>query len=101
MKISFLTLILLFFFQVSSFSDENTFRKNCLKLADIGNYIKNDEFDGIDFDLIDVNLAKNILFTEDAGYDEKTDKKVWGSDFGPLIFKKIDNFDYFIEQNWE
>ena len=58
MKISFLTLILLFFFQVSSFSDENTFRKNCLKLADIGNYIKNDEFDGIDFDLIDVNLAK-------------------------------------------
>ena len=49
----------------------------------------------------EVKLTKNILFTEDSGYERKTDKKVWGSDFGPLIFKKIDNFDYFIEQNWK
>ena len=48
-----------------------------------------------------VKLTKNILTTEDSGYEEKTAKKVWGSEFGPLIFKKIDNFDYFIEQNWE
>ena len=49
----------------------------------------------------EVKLAKNILITEDSGYEGNTGKKVFGSDFGPLIFKKIDNFDYFIEQNWE
>ena len=48
-----------------------------------------------------VKLTKNILVTEDSGYEKRTDNKVLGSDFGPLIFKKIDNFDYFIEQNWE
>ena len=48
-----------------------------------------------------VKLTRNLLLTEDSGYEEKTAKKVWGSNFGPLIFKKIDNFDYFIEQNWE
>ena len=48
----------------------------------------------------EVKLTKNILFTEDSGYERKTDKKVWGSDFGPLIFKKIDNFDYFIDEHW-
>ena len=49
----------------------------------------------------EVKLTKNILFSEDSGYEEKTGKKLMGSEFGPFIFKKIDNFDYFIEQNWE
>ena len=49
----------------------------------------------------EVKVNKNSLISEDSGYAIETDKKVWGSDFGPLIFKKIDNFDYFIEQNWE
>ena len=49
----------------------------------------------------EVKVNKNNLISEDSGYEIETDKKVWGSDFGPLIFKKIDNFDYFIDENWE
>tara|TARA_Y100001968_G_scaffold64084_1_gene54843 strand:+ start:1630 stop:2235 length:606 start_codon:yes stop_codon:yes gene_type:complete len=48
-----------------------------------------------------VILNKNCLISEDSGYEVVTGKKVWGSNFGPLIFKKIDNFDYFIDYNWE
>ncbi len=48
----------------------------------------------------EVILNKNNLITEDSGYEVKTGKKLWGSDFGPLIFKKIDNFDSFIDSNW-
>ena len=48
----------------------------------------------------EVKVNKNNLITEDSGYKIETGKKIWGSDFGPLIFKKIDNFDYFIDSNW-
>ena len=48
-----------------------------------------------------VKVNKNTLISEDSGYEVETDKKVWGSEFGPLIFKKIDNFDSFIDENWE
>ena len=47
-----------------------------------------------------VKVNKNILISEDSGYEIETDKKIWGSDFGPLIFKKIDNFECFIDENW-
>ena len=47
-----------------------------------------------------VKVNKNILISEDSGYEIETDKKIWGSEFGPLIFNKIDNFDYFIDKNW-
>ena len=49
----------------------------------------------------EVTLNNTNLISEDSGYEIVTGKKLWGSNFGPLIFKKIDNFDYFIEQNWE
>ena len=45
-------------------------------------------------------VNKNSLISEDSGYKIENDKKIWGSDFGPLIFKKIDNFDSFVEKNW-
>ena len=48
----------------------------------------------------EVKVNQNILITQDSGYEIETGKKVWGSEFGPLIFKKIDNFDYFIDENW-
>ena len=48
----------------------------------------------------EVTVNKNSLISEDSGYEIETDKKIWGSDFGPLIFKKLDNFDYFIDENW-
>ena len=48
----------------------------------------------------EVTVNKNILISEDSGHELETDKKIWGSDFGPLIFKKIDNFDCFIDDNW-
>tara|TARA_B100000575_G_C22867493_1_gene506496 strand:+ start:137 stop:736 length:600 start_codon:yes stop_codon:yes gene_type:complete len=48
----------------------------------------------------EVILNKTSLITEDSGYEMVTGKKVWGSNFGPLEFKKIDDFDYFIERNW-
>ena len=47
-----------------------------------------------------VSVNKNTLISEDSGYEIETDKKIWGSDFGPLIFNKIDNFDYFIDKDW-
>ena len=47
-----------------------------------------------------VLLSKNTLITEDSGYNILTGKKIWGSNFGPLIFKKLDNFDKFIDSNW-
>ena len=49
----------------------------------------------------EVILNKNILISEDSGYEIETGKKVWGSKFGPLAFKKLDNFDEFINRNWE
>ena len=47
-----------------------------------------------------VKVNKNSLISEDSGYEIETDKKIWGSDFGALKLKKIDNFDYFIDENW-
>ena len=47
-----------------------------------------------------VTVNKKSFIAEDSGYEIETDKKIWGSDFGPLIFKKLDNFDYFIDKNW-
>tara|TARA_B100000965_G_C19388748_1_gene667988 strand:+ start:166 stop:765 length:600 start_codon:yes stop_codon:yes gene_type:complete len=49
----------------------------------------------------DVILNKNNLITEDSGYEKETKRKVWGSNFGPLLFNKIENFDKFIDSNWE
>ena len=48
----------------------------------------------------EVKVNNNSLISEDSGYIIETDKKIWGSDFGPLIFKKLDNFDCFIDENW-
>ena len=48
----------------------------------------------------EVTVNEKNLISEDSGYEIISDKKIWGSDFGPLIFKKIDDFDYFIEENW-
>ncbi len=47
-----------------------------------------------------VLLNKTTLISEDSGYQIETGKKVWGSNFGPSIFKKISNFDHFIDSNW-
>ena len=48
-----------------------------------------------------VLLNNKSLISEDSGYKEETGKKVWGSNFGPLVFKKIDDFDDFIDNNWQ
>ena len=48
----------------------------------------------------EVIINKNSFIAEDSGYEIETDKKIWGSDFGPLIFKKIYNFDCFIDEYW-
>ena len=49
----------------------------------------------------EVIINKKSLISEDSGYEIGTGKKAWGSNFGPLIFKKIDDFDYFIDRDWE
>ncbi len=49
----------------------------------------------------ELKVNSSNLICEDSGYDIETNKKIWGSDFGPLIFKKIDNFDLFINENWD
>ena len=48
----------------------------------------------------DVILNKTGLITEDSGYGIVTGKKIWGSNYGPLEFKKINDFDSFIDYNW-
>ena len=49
----------------------------------------------------EIKINKTSLISEDSGYKVENNKKIWGSDFGPLIFKKIDNFECFIDKNWE
>ena len=61
--------------------------------------IQNDK--GITYVKSPVILNKSSFISEESGYAIETDKKMWGSNFGPLIFKKIANFDHFIERNWE
>ena len=65
-------------------------RKCYIKYGEEQTYVKSE-----------VIVNKYILISEDSGYEIETDKKIWGSDFGPLIFKKIDNFDSFIDKNWQ
>tara|TARA_Y100001968_G_scaffold328116_1_gene374625 strand:- start:254 stop:853 length:600 start_codon:yes stop_codon:yes gene_type:complete len=48
----------------------------------------------------EVKVNKKTFISEDSGYKKETNKKIWGSDFGPLIFTKIENYDLFIEENW-
>ena len=48
-----------------------------------------------------VILNEKSLISEDSGYEIETDRKMWGSNFGPLVFKKIENFDNFIDSYWE
>ena len=55
---------------------------------------------GITYVKSNVILNKSSLISEDSGYEIETNKKIWGSNFGPLIFKKISNFDHFIDKNW-
>ena len=47
-----------------------------------------------------VILNDTSLISEDSGIEEETGRKVWGSDYGPFVLKKINNFDKFIESNW-
>ncbi len=49
----------------------------------------------------EVILNKNTLISEDSGHKKETGEKIWGSNFGALVFKKIDNFDTFIDKNWK
>ncbi len=48
----------------------------------------------------EVLINKNTFISKDTGYKKTTGEKIWGSNFGPLVFKKIDNFDNFIDHNW-
>ncbi len=47
-----------------------------------------------------VILTNDSLISEDSGYEVESGNKVWGSNFGPLVFKKLNNFDNFIDSNW-
>ena len=64
-------------------------KKCCVRFGEHNTYVKSE-----------VILDQNSLTTEDSGYEKETDKKVWGSNFGPLVFKKIDNYDNFINSYW-
>ncbi len=52
------------------------------------------------YTLSQVRINKQSWISEDSGYEKETDKKLWGSKYGPLEFKKIDSFNKFIEDNW-
>ena len=44
----------------------------------------------------DVNSWKSL----DVGFDLKTNRKIWGSDQGPLIFRRVKAFDHLIGDDW-
>ena len=47
-----------------------------------------------------VRVNSQNWISEDSGYERKTNKKVWGSNYGPLRFKKIKSYNQFIDENW-
>ena len=52
------------------------------------------------YTLSQVKINKQSWISEDSGYDKKTGKKIWGSKYGPLEFKKINSYSTFIDDNW-
>ena len=52
------------------------------------------------YTLSQITINKQSWISEDSGYEKETDKKIWGSNYGPLEFKKINSYDKFLEDNW-
>ncbi len=52
------------------------------------------------YTLSQVEVNKQSWISEDSGYEKETDKKIWGSKYGPLEFKKINSYNKFIDDNW-
>ncbi|WP_320675155.1 chromophore lyase CpcT/CpeT [Prochlorococcus sp. MIT 1341] len=47
-----------------------------------------------------VKVLSNLLITYDKGIDISSRQKSWGSDHGPLIFKKIFSWENLLPQKW-
>ncbi len=50
--------------------------------------------------LSQIKINKSSWISEDSAYNKETDKKIWGSKYGPLEFKKISSYNKFIDDNW-
>ena len=48
----------------------------------------------------EVMLTAKSWTSEDMGFDIKTNKKVWGSKYGPLKFLKVSSFGNELNENW-
>ncbi len=54
----------------------------------------------ISYLISNVSLNKKQWISEDQGIEIKSNKKVWGSTNGPIIFDKIERFDEEINLKW-
>lgn len=48
----------------------------------------------------EVEITQDSWTSRDRGYDPETNKQIWGSEHGQLVFKKIDNIKETIERSW-
>ena len=48
----------------------------------------------------EVEVTEHSWTSRDRGYDPNTNKQIWGSEHGKLIFKKIENISKTIEEDW-
>lgn len=52
------------------------------------------------YTLSQIKINKKSWISEDSGYEKETDKKLWGSKYGALEFKKTNSYQKFIDDNW-
>ena len=48
----------------------------------------------------EVEVTQDSWMSRDRGYDPDTNKQIWGSEHGQLIFKKIKDIGQIIKNDW-
>jgi CpeT protein len=48
----------------------------------------------------EVEVDQENWISRDRGFDPETDQPQWGSEHGPLRFKRIESFSEFITSSW-
>ena len=50
--------------------------------------------------IINHRINKNRFLSLDEGFDRETQRKVWGSDYGELIFSRVRDFRGSLRSDW-
>lgn len=48
----------------------------------------------------EVEVTQESWISRDRGYDPNTNKQIWGSEHGQLVFKKIEDIGEMITSDW-